>query len=140
LAVACAIGSPSINLIPARIESNALVMSDPRILLSLEGSSLGPDRKVVLGVRPESLRVVSGEEQSSSGLEVTANPVEIRRDIHGWRVRAEIGQLTIHGETSDGATDGLSDNENTIRLRANVSQLHFFDASTGQRLEDVGTR
>lgn len=143
LAVACAIGSPSINLFPGRIESNSLVMSDPRIRVmlepsSLEPSSLGPDREVVLGVRPESLRVVTGEAGSFRGLEVTADPVEVRRDIHGWRVRAEIDRLTIHGETNDGPTDGLSNTKHAIRFRADVSQLHLFDASTGQRLKDLG--
>ncbi len=138
LAAACAIGSPSMNLFPARIESNSLVMSDPRIRVALEHSSFGPDCDVVLGVRPESLRAVSGEEPSLRGLQVTANPVEIRRDIYGWRVRAEIDQLTIHGEMNNAVTDGLSDSEKTIRLRADESQLHLFDASTGQRLKEIG--
>ena len=67
ITVAQAIGSPSINLIPASIERGRLVSRDPRVQLAIDHKVSGSDRNVLVGVRSESLDAVPDDHDHDDG-------------------------------------------------------------------------
>ena len=137
LAVAKAIGSPSINLIPAGIENGRLISRDPSVKVTFQAPDHGPDRNVLIGIRPESLRAVAEEPPcevaSFQGIEIGAKLVELREGIREHSVRAELDSKPIHGIVED-PTNLAAQIGKIVRLRAPAAKLHLFDASSGKRL------
>lgn len=150
ISVARAIGSPSINLIPARIQNNQMVSLEPTIQLRLDRSSLGPDRDVLVGIRPDALRVHALETPDPGcsatllqGKLLGVSPNLQSRDSAGLllgnkdspcRVRVELGHSVVHGVGED--LSSLSKRVGqSIHLRADDSDLHVFDAGDGQRID-----
>jgi ABC-type sugar transport system ATPase subunit len=139
LAVARVIGAPPINLFPASVQRGQLVLRDDRIRPRIDGLEQVPDGEVWLGVRPESFQAFSAQDRASfpdtePGLEVEAKLIEIRPGIEFRHVRAELDGKTINAvlPTADQAIAIQS--EATICLRADRSELHLFEASSGNRL------
>lgn len=139
VAVATVIGSPSINLLDARIERGRLVSRDPHIRAQLSGLEQLADGDVRVGIRPESFRALPADDASDgseiqTGFEVEAQLLEVRQGAHGCRVVAQRDGQTLYGVLSDSSAVVGNQGGARIRLRAEPSDLHLFDAGSGRRL------
>lgn len=90
-----------------------------------------PEGRVLIGIRPESV-AASRADEATSGVVGTVTLTEVvppdsylTADLDGWSVRARV---------TDG--DELQPGDE-VRLRFALRSLHFFDASTEQRLESA---
>jgi ABC-type sugar transport system ATPase subunit len=151
VSAALAIGSPAINLIPARLVQGRLVFKSSRVrsLLEREHAPSSPDhetdRDVLVGIRPEALRV---DRQSSgsivdddpNAIEVEAALIEIRQEIEHRYGRAELDGMGIHGLIEPADFPVSIRSGESLHLRARGSQLHLFDAVSGERLQDYDDR
>jgi multiple sugar transport system ATP-binding protein len=97
--------------------------------------AVGRDReaKVVLGLRPEALRLVSADPESGEGAEVVGKVVRVERlgadTILHFTVGTNGGTLRCAGDFA--ARDGEE-----VRLGLDFNQAHWFDAASGVRLAD----
>ncbi|MDR3475736.1 MAG: sn-glycerol-3-phosphate ABC transporter ATP-binding protein UgpC [Devosia sp.] len=130
--VAGFIGSPAMNLIAGTLE---VAGGDPvfrHAAGTLSLPRLGQDaraaagRKVLLGVRPESLRLGAGEGPSLAGvvdvIEPTGPDTHVLLDVGGQPVTARLGPRT-----------GLSHGD-PVTLVLDSAAVSLFDPDTGQRL------
>ena len=136
--VALAIGSPSINLIPAKIEQGRVVSRDPRVQLTIDFVDGGSDRDVLVGVRPEALQATVASDQDNDdtpfrGIEIETQLLKLREGIHECTLLAQLDATLIHGVAENPARVA-SHVGKTIRLRCPESKIHLFEADTGQRL------
>ena len=141
LNVALAIGSPSINLIPARIEAGRLISGDPRIQLTCDPVDRGPDRDVLVGIRPEALQAAAtfdhdDQDKPFRGIQIETRLVELREGIQVCSVLAQLDATLLHGVVENAARVATHVGK-TIRLRSPEVNLHLFDASTGQRIDSA---
>ncbi|HEX3864818.1 MAG TPA: sn-glycerol-3-phosphate import ATP-binding protein UgpC [Stellaceae bacterium] len=128
--VAGFIGSPAMNLIPARLVAGSVVIGD--IVLPFNGNSGdAAGRAVTIGLRPEHLDLAGD------------GPIEIRVEL-----LERLGADTmLHGRLPDGTrliarapgTLALSLGE-TVRLTIRPKHIHLFDVQTGRRLDRVAGR
>ena len=125
--VAGFLGSPAMNLVPARIEEGILGVGEQRIGLPADlAATLGRARSAVtVGVRPEAFVRGPGD---GAGLVVRADATNA--EILGSEVllRAELADVEIAVRL---AGAGLEDVEG---LFAPVAELHFFSPDDGRRL------
>ena len=118
------IGSPAMNVFDARVRSgkvelNGNILCETRV----------PDGNIKLGIRPEHLAPID-----KGGLEVSfqvAEPLGANTLLHG-RLPGSDQPITasfpgVHQVTSEPKIN---------RLSADSSQIHLFDCSSGERLED----
>ncbi|GGL81092.1 ABC transporter ATP-binding protein [Wenxinia marina] len=135
LFVAAFIGSPSMNLIHGRIEDSAF-LSDAGARIPLAANAPVTSDPVVLGVRPESLHV--------GGVGPAFGECRLR-------VVEPMGSETLLAATllsgGDGAHGGGENimilsrvkeryaADTTVRVGADPGEFHFFDATSGRRLE-----
>ena len=123
--VAGFIGSPAMNLAPARLTDSGAVLGDITVPLSRDLMTSAGAGDVTLGFRPESLELAD-----DGGIAVKVDLVE------------ELGSdAYVYGMTSDGnsvvarvdprKTPEMGD---TLRLRIRPDELHVFSGSTGLRL------
>ncbi len=136
--VAGFIGSPSMNILPATINSagNAAMLDDGvKIALSTSQKAYA-GKAVMVGVRPEHIgKVVTGKQaagkQAGNSLEITVDVVE------------QLGADTLlHGVLGEGKTvitSRLSGIVNyprgtKIKLAFNSDNIHVFDAESGTRI------
>jgi ABC-type sugar transport system ATPase subunit len=105
-----------------RFEGKALTMS----LENVAGGDGFPDR-VVLGIRPEHLRLSAREDEDSFTMEVElVEPLGAELYVHGrLGDRPVVARLSPDHAVAPGAT---------LRLAPDLAQLQFFDASSGVTL------
>jgi ABC-type sugar transport system ATPase subunit len=117
--VATFVGSPRINLLRARVVEDGVLAGNQKIRVP---SSAPRDREeVLLGIRPESVRVGSGENEARVRMiEPLGAFTMVEMDFDGQPVRA----LSEPGARYDGA----------VKIGFDEERMHFFDLKTGQRL------
>ena len=133
--VASFIGSPAMNCFELGFADGRLIDPEAGIDLALPGRFCGrlanhAGRKVVLGIRPEDLRVVSGSERVVAGtlnfrIEVLQHLghetlLDMVAGAHRAIVRSTASEDAAVGETRAFAID--------------MDKVHFFDPATGQSL------
>jgi multiple sugar transport system ATP-binding protein len=133
--VAGFIGSPAMNLLPGRVDDGCVrVDLGGEVPLSAAVSVVGQDRRVVVGLRPEHLRLqpagapgiacrVDAVEFSGADTLVMCGPLE--RDEA--TLDAPSLQLLLHDRAAVAAGDRVS-------LAIDPARVHVFDESEGQRL------
>ena len=129
LFVAEFIGSPTMNMLPARIEAAATGGMGARIAngdfidLSLTtGTSIG--QEVIIGIRPEHLKL-----SSDKGIKATIITIEpTGPEIH---IYADIAGKEVCAITSDRVSVARGDQ---ITVSPLADRIHVFDALTGNRV------
>ncbi len=124
--VAGFIGSPAMNILPARLESGGVVsVGGQRVALPCAPVGVAPGAAIELGLRPEDIRVTS---PGDAPLRLEAEFVEelgATQLIHG---RIGAAPATVQVATGTVPTTG------TLGLSIEPSALHVFDPTTGRRL------
>jgi ABC-type sugar transport system ATPase subunit len=118
--VAAFIGSPPMNLFPARHVGNELVVGEHR----LEAPMREPgEREVVIGIRPSAVRVGPGRIPAVVELvENLGDAAILDLQLAGHAVRARVGDGRVF-EEGQGVT-----------ITAHPEDIHLFDAATRKRL------
>ena len=122
--VAGFIGSPSMNLIGARLEGTVASFGASRLELGPRpGLAAYDGRDVVVGIRPEDFRA-GGE----GGLELTVNRVEsLGSELVVYLDSGEPGaEITARLERKAGVEEGKP-----VPLSVDLDRLYFFDPETG---------
>ena len=132
--VAGFIGAPPMNLLPATVSDDDIAIEGNgvgRIALPENLVTGRPGRRVVLGVRPEHLTVAAdgGEILLSARLSY-AEDLGAARLLHCTVADVE---LVVHTQDDSGRRPG-----DILRLAAESTNLHLFDAETGRRIEATG--
>ncbi len=123
------IGSPAMNMLPARLSTDGnrrAAVIDGGTKIELPPQLAGADgQSILVGIRPEHLSVG----QSANGLtgkvalvEPTGAQVQIIADVGGRSVTALLNERVLPAVGSD------------IALAPKVDAIHAFDAASGQRL------
>jgi ABC-type sugar transport system ATPase subunit len=132
--VAGFLGSPAMNFVPGRIDRTAegtrvLVGADRSSALPIralhEFEGLVPEREVVLGVRPHDVDIV-------------ADPLAADLVLDTTFVETLGSHVNLHGEVAGApfiaALEGDDGPAKGERVGLRVTELHLFDASTGDAL------
>ena len=130
--VAGFIGSPAMNLIPARVESGSAVIGSHRVALQRDVAAQTSD-SVVLGVRPHGWRLATDGEE---GLPVTVTVLEeLGADtfLHALPDDPDLVAVLPQAVVRLDARHGLQKGEQ-VRLVIDPDAVHVFDAGSGQRL------
>lgn len=132
--VAKFIGSPAMNLIPATVRSTAgSVRAEGADFAADLWPGSTPDIDVLLGVRPERLRVLDQEDPVAAlTIPVLVTNVEQLGNetiIYG---RAEDSEICLRRPRRSGLIPG-----DAIELGLELADIHLFEASSGRRLEWV---
>ncbi|TDD64171.1 sn-glycerol-3-phosphate ABC transporter ATP-binding protein UgpC [Jiangella aurantiaca] len=157
LFVAAFIGSPSMNFVHATVSNGAASFAGVRIPVRPDSPLARGDRKVIVGVRPTSLSLASGNGQPE--LAVTPAIVEdlgderfVIFDVDAPRVDTEATRAAVEAQAADDALLVPLDRATfTARLPAGTpvtvgepitvaldpDRLHFFDPATGASLEEA---
>jgi multiple sugar transport system ATP-binding protein len=135
LFVAGFIGSPAMNMVPAEmmadaygracvLAAGATLPLDPR-----DGLALTPGTKVVLGIRPEDIALVSRGAVAPASIESTVTTVEPlgAEFLLSFTLGAQELMAKIAGRALPNVGDPLC-------LAFNMSHAHVFDATTGRSL------
>jgi multiple sugar transport system ATP-binding protein len=162
LFVAAFIGSPSMNLVDARIEGANVRFADWTLPLPASSPLAGLDRKVTLGIRPTDFEHGTGAEPDLPRIRIKPDVVEdlgsenhVVFTINAPRVSAEAVRAAT--ETTDDDEGKLfADDQRAVftavldarrdvrsgaqlELAVDNRRFHFFDPPTGLALE-AGTR
>ncbi|MBT2505244.1 ABC transporter ATP-binding protein [Streptomyces sp. ISL-98] len=129
LFVADFVGEPAINLLPGVVEDDGRVrLSDDVRLAVPAGVRLEAGREVVLGIRPEDLRLA---EDGAPG-------VPARVSAHEPLLEAGIATLALDGVAEplvvQTGPEVRLDRDETVRVTADPQLTHVFDAETGDAL------
>ncbi len=134
LFVAGFIGSPRMNMLPAKVVettgsgASVALSSGERIAVPVETGSVRTGDMVTLGIRPESLHI-----KSSGPVAATVSLVERLGGLTLLHVKAESGQeMTVQIEGSDPTRA-----QEQIRLAIDTTACHVFDGD-GQALPHLG--
>ena len=131
--VAGFIGSPSMNLIPARLEGRAATFGNSRLELpervldARRALASFSGREIVLGMRPEDFTA-----SHNGGLELRAN----RAESLGSELVAYLDagvpetEITARLERRSAVEDGAP-----VRLDFDLERLYFFDPASGRAIE-----
>jgi len=131
--VAGFIGSPAMNLIPARIDATggAVDLGASGLVPFAQGDATLANRDIIFGVRPENLRLGGAEK---SHFVMTVGIVEqlgADTHVHGNLVGGADMVVRLEGVHSiPGGTE--------LTLTADPKSVHVFDAQTGKRLGNEG--
>jgi sn-glycerol 3-phosphate transport system ATP-binding protein len=126
------IGSPSMNMLPARLSADAVRVELGGLALPVEASATHGERAVILGIRPEHVALASETTQgASAGLSLAVDFVEaLGADTLAHGVIAGTAlRLTVRLPGTARVAEG-----DVLPLLAPPSALHLFDAATGARL------
>ena len=128
LFVASFLGSPQINLVEGRLETNgagaSFVRGSLRVTLADPNLANQSGREVMLGVRPEDLRVGTGN------IEATAELVSpLGSEQH---VNARLGDIELVLRVDKDVTVAAGDQ---LLLGFDSRRLHVFDKQTGRSLQ-----
>jgi multiple sugar transport system ATP-binding protein len=118
--VAAFIGSPPMNLLPARVGGSTVVVAQTAIALPRD---LGPVRSAILGIRPGALRF------GAEGVPARVYLVEHLGD--STIVNLLVGDVLVKLRTD--RPPRLSEGEN-VRLTFAPEDIHLFDEASGLRL------
>ncbi len=119
--VADFMGSPPMNLIPARVVGGEVQVGDVRL-----AGGAGLPKRVMLGIRPEHLSLAEGApdlEVRPVMIENTGSESYVSFDLGGVQAVARLA-----GRIAEDSTERL-------RLKVAPGALRFFDPETGARLE-----
>ncbi|UAB69198.1 sn-glycerol-3-phosphate ABC transporter ATP-binding protein UgpC [Vibrio sp. SCSIO 43132] len=121
--VACFIGSPSMNILPARVEGSCLMLEDDQSLPIPEGYLVEDGQKVKVGIRPEHLIF---SDSSLKGDLSLIEPTGAETLFHLRIANQEI-IASIRGKIDDSYPGkvGISPLPNSV---------HLFDADSGQAI------
>ncbi|MBT2489045.1 ABC transporter ATP-binding protein [Streptomyces sp. ISL-96] len=129
LFVADFVGEPAINLLPGVVEADGRVRLSDSVRLAVPvrlGAELGVGREVVLGIRPEDLRLAG-----DAG-------VRARVSAHEPLLEAGIATLALDGVAKplvvQTGPEVRLDRDETVRVTADPQLTHVFDAETGEAL------
>ena len=156
LFVAGFVGSPAMNLLPAAIDGERLVlpMTELELPEALRGGLPGGRREVVAGIRPERFREASDSDQSGGGFSASPEVIEwlgadlfVHFDVEaaaGGRLAALQRELELDAGQGGrlrlvarvGADSRVREAE-PIELRVDPDGILLFDAETGERLETI---
>ncbi|MEP0234640.1 MAG: sn-glycerol-3-phosphate import ATP-binding protein UgpC [Parasphingorhabdus sp.] len=129
--VASFIGSPAMNLLDVKSDGNQLSLVKGA---GLSGANVHGKDAYTVGVRPEHLKVVDTKGDGSSGvdLEIKVNVLEpVGAESYIYGEFAESGEeILVRVESHSVYETGQ-----TLFLRAEPKDVHFFDAETGRRIE-----
>ncbi|MGX1738895.1 ABC transporter ATP-binding protein [Corynebacterium flavescens] len=133
--VAAFIGSPSMSLFDAPVYEEGIFLGRNTVRLPEELQGIEGLKKITVGVRPEDLSISAGRDTSYFDMEVTA--VEVLGSeayIYGTAKvtpNSDPIQLTVR-------TNGRQHPEvgDLVPVELIENHLHFFDASTGERLSN----
>ena len=118
--VAAFIGSPPMNLIPARYAEGDVIVSGQRLKTTLQ---VGGERDLVVGIRPGAVRMVpDGIPATVELIEDLGDSVILDLDCGGTPIRARVSDGDIPREGQ------------TITVTARPQDIHLFDATTRKRL------
>ena len=151
LFVAAFIGSPSMNLVEARVENDAVTFGQFRVPLAPGRRPLPGVTDVVLGIRPEAFNDAAFGQQQLPRIDVTVEVLEeLGSDSHVF-FRVAAPRVTI--ETRDAASDDatiLAEHDSlftarvdpatrgrvgsALQLAVDPAAFHFFDVRTGGSL------
>jgi multiple sugar transport system ATP-binding protein/inositol-phosphate transport system ATP-binding protein len=118
--VAAFIGSPPMNLIPARYSNGSVEIAGYRLETGLKESG---ERDVVVGIRPSAVRIAAG------GIPAT---VELVEDLGDTAILdLDCGGTFVRARVSDGdiPREGAS-----LSITARAKDIHLFDSTTRRRL------
>jgi ABC-type sugar transport system ATPase subunit len=118
--VAAFIGSPPMNLIPARYRDGGVEVAGHRLATSLKE---GGERDVMVGIRPGAVRI------AASGIPAT---VELVEDLGDTAILdLDCGGTFIRARVSDGdiPREGAA-----LSITARAQDIHLFDRTTRRRL------
>ena len=118
--VAAFIGSPPMNLLPARIDGTSVIVANTAIPL---GRDLGPARSVTLGVRPGALRL------GAQGVPARVYLVEHLGDSTVVNLQVEDVLVRLRTDRPPQLAEGQ-----VVRLSFDAADAHLFDETTGRRL------
>ena len=132
--VARFLGSPSMNFIPCEVcrDGGDTYLEGPGLRYSLKGelralAETAPDRRVILGIRPEDLKVVPKDEHA--GLRCQIVLIESMGSQQFIYAQAGNGRIIVTTEPDFQATVG-----DDIQLALDDRKLHLFDRATEQNL------
>ncbi|MEO9530453.1 sn-glycerol-3-phosphate import ATP-binding protein UgpC [Roseibium sp.] len=128
--VASFIGSPAMNLLPVKTDGSGLALENGD---GLSGNNPKGMDRYMIGIRPEHLAVVDGPTGGEGiDLEVTVNVLEpVGAESYIYASFANGGpeivvRVSSHARHEPGET---------LRLKAQPQDVHFFDADTGRRID-----
>jgi multiple sugar transport system ATP-binding protein len=121
--VAGFVGSPAMNFINGRMEGSAFTGAG----VVLDNVEMAPGSDLVLGVRPEHLRVVASADEANLTAELFSIEITGESAYATGRFGKDLLVSTVHRDFA-GQIGG------PLHLRIDKSHAHFFDASTGARL------
>ena len=125
------IGSPTMNILPGRVAIQAgvatLTLGENPIALPATAGSIPAE--VLVGVRPQELRVLAGDEQAAFALRGTVAVVEPLGSETFVHVECGDGLILASASTKAPPSVGAA-----VRLGAPVSALTLFDAGTQRAL------
>ena len=151
LFVAAFIGSPSMNLVEATVEDDAIAFGQFRVPLAPARRPPRDVTKVVLGIRPEAFGDAAFGHAELPRIEVTVEVLEeLGSDSHVFfHVAASRVTIETRDATSDDATI-LAEHEalftarvdpatearagRSLELAVDPTKFHFFDVGTGESL------
>ncbi|MFT3718631.1 ABC transporter ATP-binding protein [Pseudorhodoferax sp.] len=122
--VATFIGSPAMNLLPARLQDGQAVLAGGSRLALPAPAAAHDGREVLLGLRPEHLRV-----QAGGGLRAEVKVVEFSGadTLLACEAAGHAVQVLVHDRTAVAPGDA-------VELAIDPARMHLFDAGTQQRL------
>ena len=122
LAVAGFIGSPAMNLVPARFDGATVRVGEAAI--SINANVPGPPREIVLGVRPGDI-VADGQGLAA---EIYVNEPLGETTIINLKMGAARVKMRVSGKSP------FRDGEQ-IRVRFDPDRVHVFERDSGRRVE-----
>jgi multiple sugar transport system ATP-binding protein len=138
--VAGFIGSPAMNFIPGRIDETpgsrqaTFVSGDNSLSVPMTGVAQNiAGRGVVMGVRPEDIEVTSTAAPTSPG----SSRVDARVDLVEPLGNETFVHTTVGSHAITARAEGreLPEVESSVALQFDPQRLHWFDAESGDRLD-----
>ena len=123
--VARFIGSPAMNIFPARVESGVIHAGPFEFAQSSVNGAL-EGREAQVGIRPEHVRVAlsgPGSPAEVELIEIAGNETFLHLDAAGSRLVACVGGEELRPDVGS-----------TVRVGADAKHVYLFDAVTGERL------
>jgi ABC-type sugar transport system ATPase subunit len=118
--VAAFIGSPPMNLIPARHSNGSVEIAGYRLETGLKE---GGERDVVVGIRPSAVRIAAGGIKAIVELvEDLGDAAILNLDCSGTFIRARVSDGDIPREGA------------SLSITARAKDIHLFDSTTRRRL------
>jgi multiple sugar transport system ATP-binding protein len=123
------IGSPPMNLLRSAVEQDELLFGDERLRLPDEARAALEGDEVVVGVRPEHLRLVAGDEPGLAGIVEVIE--ELGSDAFAYvSVETQEEPVIVRCDPRTPPQRGEH-----VRLATDREDLHLFDATSGDRLQ-----